>query len=337
MTFEELTQLLADPSFDESQFVDFKAEVIANKVDDLAKDISSFANSMGGCLFIGVGNDKSFNNNDIQYPISNWKSMDSEDISNATRLKIAKFLSHNLHFTVTPIARPHQADPILVIEVPTSETICGYRPAHDKAWEFWHRLDRQNSPMGIAQIIGKSLGTHHYMEQLTISREFTQLLIRRVGMIDMAIHQAYQNMKDGKFLVGQFLPKESANNIGYLKDMVISEAEKAYANLASLAFLSANISTNLKQLAISLTNKLVKITSKDSIWNVSNDKLDSLKKKSITSPFDPRLHFLAESNALIKDYQSLLNVKEEIDQKIADLEAANGSSLSSALASRQVG
>ena len=179
--------------------------------------------------------------------------------------------------------------------------------------------------MGIAQIIEKSLGTHHYTEQLMISREFTQLLIRRVGMIDLAIHQAYQNMKDDKYLVGQFIPRESANNIGYLKDMVISEAEKAYANLASLAFLSANISTNLKQLAISLTNKLVKITSKNSIWNLSNEKLDKLKKNSITSPFDLRLYFLAESNALIKDYQSLLQFKKEIDEKIAQLEAANGS------------
>jgi Putative DNA-binding domain len=337
MTFEELTQLLADPSFDESQFVDFKAEVIANKVDALAKDISSFANSMGGRLFIGVGNDKSFNNTGIQYPISNWKSMDSEDISNATRLKISKFLSHNLHFTVTPIARPHQADPILVIEVPTSETICGYRPTHDKAWEFWHRLDRQNSPMGIAQIIGKSLGTHHYMEQLTISREFAKLLIRRVGMVEIAIHQAYQNVRDGKFLVGQLIQKNLINKIGHLKEMVVSESEKTYENLSSLAFLSANISTDLKQLAISLTNKLAKITAKNSIWSLPNDQLDKLKANPITQPYDTRVYLLEESNALIKDYQSLLNVKEEIDQKIADLEAANGSSFSSALASRQVG
>jgi predicted HTH transcriptional regulator len=324
MTYDELKELLGDPDFDEGQFVDFKAEITVDKVHELAQDISAFANSLGGRLFIGIRNDKTFQKN-TKFPITKWEVMNSESITNGIRSKIAKFLSHSLHFKISPINTTTDNSPVLIIDISKSETICGYRPALDKAWEFWHRIDRQNSPMGISQIIEKSLGTHHFVEQLTMSREFAQLLLRRVGMIVMAIHQAYQNMKDGKFLVGQFIPKESANNIGYLKDMVISEAEKAYANLASLAFLSANISTNLKQLAISLTNKLVRITSKDSIWNLSNENLDKLKKKSITSPFDFRLNLLAESNALIKDYQSLLQIKKEIDEKIAQLEAAKGS------------
>lgn len=336
MTFEELGKLLGDPDFDEGQFVDFKAKITAEKIHELAKDISAFANSLGGRIIIGVRNDKTLED-DTEFPVINWEKKNSEAITNATRSKIAKLLSHNLHFTINPINITVIKPPVLIIDISKSETICGCRPTPDKAWEFWHRLDRQNSPMGIAQIIEKSLGTHHHREQLTISRDFAQLLISRVGMIDLAIHQAYQEMTDGKFLVGQLIPKESINNIGYLKDIVILEAEKAYANLASLAFLSANISANLKQLAISLTNKLVKITANDSIWSISNDRLDKLKANSITSPFDLRWHFLAESNALIKDYQILLRIKEEIDEKIAQFEAANGNSLSSALASRQLG
>ncbi len=336
MTYEELKELLGNSDFDEGQYVDFKAEITTDKDHELAKDISAFANSLGGRLFIGIRNDKTFQDG-TEFPVKNWKKMNAEAITNATRSKIAKFLSHNLHFEIQPVNTPEGKSTVLIIDISKSDTICGFRAQSDTSWEFWHRLDRQNSPMGIAQIIEKSLGTHHHREQLTISRDFAQLLISRVGMIDLAIHQAYQEMTDGKFLVGQLIPKESINNIGYLKDMVILEAEKAYANLASLAFLSANISANLKQLAISLTNKLVKITAKHSIWSLSNDRLDKLKENSITSPFDLRWHFLAESNALIKDYQSLMRIKKEIDQKIAQLEAANGNSLSSALASRQLG
>lgn len=336
MTYEELRELLGNPDFDEGQYVDFKAEIKTEKVHELAQDISAFANSLGGRLFIGIRNDKTFQNG-TEFPVKNWMTMNSEAITNATRSKIANFLSHNLHFEIKPINTPEGKSPVLIIDISKSDTICGYRAKPDTSWEFWHRLDRQNSPIGIAQIIEKSLGTYHHLEQLTTSKEFVHLLTRRVGMINVAIHQAYQGKIDEEFLVGHLIPQDSINNIGPFKEMVISEAEKTYSNLASLAFLSANISSELKQIAISLTNKIAKITSKDSIWRLSNKNLDELKKNSITSPHDLRRYLLNESNALINDYQSLLRIKKEIDQKIAQLEAASGNSLSSALASRQLG
>lgn len=316
MTYEELQQLLNDPDFDENQFNDFKSEVLTDKAKDLARDICAFANALGGRLFIGIRDNKTFNDSAIQYPIRNWESMDSEALSNATRLKIAPHLSHNLYFTVTPVKRPQQNTPVLIIEIEKSQTIYGYRPANDKSWEFWHRLDRQNSPMGAAEIVDKCLGLQHFQEQLTISNEFCDLLIRRVGMITVAIHMAYQNQKNGKFPCNEQINETSLNNISHLKSIVISEAGKTYTNLSSLAFLSANINSKLKQLAISLTNKLATITSDNSIWNISDSVLDKLKENPVISSFDVRAELLQESNALIKDYQSLLAIKEEIKEQM---------------------
>lgn len=321
MTYEELKKLLDDPDFNESQFVDFKSDVNETNVPDLAKDISSFANSMGGRIFIGIKDDKKIKDNEILYPISGWSSMDAEKLSNATRRKISNHLSLNLPFTVTPIKRPSHNNPILIINIFKSETICGYRKGLSSSFEFWHRTDRQNSPMGIAEIINKSLGSHHHKEQLIISREFSKLLTRRFGMVALAIHQAYQNKEDGRFLLGQLIPETSINKIGYLKEMVISESKRTYQNLASLAFLSANISPSLKQLAISLTNKLAKVIADDSIWNIDNNQLDALKQREINSQHDTRLYFFNESNALLIDYQNLLDIRKEIDQKIDELEA----------------
>lgn len=325
MTYEELKKLLDDPDFNESQFVDFKADVTETSVSDLAKDISSFANAKGGRIFIGINDDKTIKENEILYPISGWASMDAEDLSNATRRKISRLLSHNLHFTVTPVKRPNHNNPILIINIFKSETICGYLKGSNSSFEFWHRTDRQNSPMGIAEIVSKSLGSHHHKEQLIISREFAKLLIRRFGMVAVAIHQAYQNKEDGKFLLGQLIPETSINKIGYLKEMVISESNRTYANLASLSFLSANINSNLKQLAISLTNKLAEVISDDGAWNIDNNQLDKLKKSKINFQHDLRIYFYKNSNALLIDYQNLLDIKKEIDQKIDDLEATGSS------------
>jgi len=179
--------------------------------------------------------------------------------------------------------------------------------------------------MGIAEIINKSLGSHHYREQLIISREFAKLLIRRVGMVALMIHQAYQNMKDGKFLLGELIPKTSINKIGYSKEMVITESKKTYTNLAGLAFLSANINSDLKQLAIGLTNKLAKIIADNSIWNINDKTLDMIKQREINPLHDIRSEFFYESNALLKDYQCLLDIEVEINKKIAALEAAESS------------
>lgn len=177
MTYEELKKNLEDSSFDEGQFIDFKAEIEQNKEYDLAKDISSFANAQGGRIFIGIENNKEFKNNPIHYPIKNWESMNSEDLSNATRNKLSNFLSHRLHFTVTPVKIPENKFPVLIINISKSETICGYRKTLDSSFEFWHRVETHNVPTSIAQIIEKSLGSHHFKEQLIISRKFTNLLI----------------------------------------------------------------------------------------------------------------------------------------------------------------
>lgn len=321
MTYDELKNLLDDPYFNESHLIDFKADVPEINVPDLAKDISSFANAIGGRIYIGINDDKTLKDNEITYPISKWDSMDAEDLSNGTRRKIARCLSHNLPFTVTPIKRPSHITPILIIDIFKSETICGYRKGQDSSFEFWHRTGAGNSPMEIAEIINKSLGSHHYREQLIISNEFAKLLIRRFGMVAIAIHQAYRNKENDKFLLRQLIPKTSINKIGYLKEMVITESNKTYANLVSLSFLSANISSNLKQLAIGLTNKLAKVIADDSLWTIDNNRLDTLKKTEITSQYDLRVVFLNESNALLIDYQNLLDIAAEIDQKIGNLEA----------------
>lgn len=107
--------------------------------------------------------------------------------------------------------------------------------------------------------------------------------------------------------------------------MIISESNRTYANLASLAFLSANINSNLKQLAISLTNKLAEVISDHGAWSIDNNQLDKLKQSKINFPHDLRLYFYKNSNALLMDYQNLLDIKKEIDQKIDDFEATGSS------------
>lgn len=126
-------------------------------------------------------------------------------------------------------------------------------------------------------------------------------------------------------MLGQLIPETSINKIGYLKEMIISESNRTYANLASLAFLSANINSNLKQLAISLTNKLAEVISDHGAWSIDNNQLDKLKQSKINFPHDLRLYFYKNSNALLMDYQNLLDIKKEIDQKIDDFEATGSS------------
>lgn len=322
MNYEELKKLLDDPAFNENHLVDFKADVPESSVPNLAKDISSFANAMGGRIYIGINDDKTLKSNKIIYPISRWAEIDAEELSSGTRRKIARFLSHNLSFTVTPIKRPGHTEPILIIEIFKSETICGYRREQDCSFEFWHRTDSQNSPMGIAEIINKSLGSHHQREQLIISREFAKLLKRRLGMVAIAIHIAYGEIREGKPLINQSIPESSINKIKNLKTMIIPESKKTYTNLASLAFLSANINSDLKLLAIALTNKLVKVIADNGIWNIDDKTLGMLKQREIDPQNDIRLEIFYQSNALLKDYQCLLDIEVEIDKKISDLEAA---------------
>lgn len=54
MNYEELKKLSDDPAFNENHFVDFKADVPEDSVPNLAKDISSFANAMGGAFILGL-------------------------------------------------------------------------------------------------------------------------------------------------------------------------------------------------------------------------------------------------------------------------------------------
>jgi predicted HTH transcriptional regulator len=331
MTNEELTKHLEDSSFDEGQFIDFKGEIEHNKEYDLAKDISSFANAQGGRIFIGIENNKELKNNPICYPIKNWESMNSEDLSNQTRNKLSNFLSHSLHFTVTPVNIPNKKCPILIIEISKSATICGYRRTLNSSYEFWHRIDRQNVAMGIAQIIEKSLGSNHHREQLIISREFAKLLKQRFRMVVVAIHTAYGETKEGKSFINQPIPESSINKIRNLKTMVIPASKKTYTNLASLSFLSANINSDLKQLAIALTNKLAKVIADDGSWNLDDKTLGMLKQRETNPPDDIILDFFYQSNSLLKDYQCLLDIEVEINKKITALEAAGLSPFSTSV------
>lgn len=321
MTYEELTKHLEDPSFDEGQFIDFKAEIEQHNENELAKDISSFANAQGGRIFIGIKNNKEFKNDPINYPIRGWESMNSEDLSNSTRNKLSNFLSHSLHFTVNPVNIPDKNYPVLIIEISKSTTICGYRKKLNSSFEFWHRVDTQNVPTSMAQIIEKSLGSHHYKEQLNISKEFANLLNQRIINICISVQISYGKSGAIKFM--ELIDDASIKKINSSIEQVVYTSEIAYANLASLAFLSANIQTDLKQLAISLTNKLAEITARASIWRCCDNKLNLYKRIENIQIFNPLKDFHDGSNTLIGYYHSLQHIIKDVDKKIIQLEVSS--------------
>jgi hypothetical protein len=311
MNAEELNQRLCSPEFDENQRIDFKRELEKEKQSDLAKDISAFANESGGQIFIGINNDRTVYKGNKKFIISNWQNMDSESITNATRSCLKSYWSHPLNFTIETIPYPEITQPILVINIDKSQIISGWRNSNDKSFEFWVRIDRQNNPMGISQIIDKSQLSKINFDKEKVTLQLLEFIENKLKSISSAIHTAYklkQGMGNLTYQPRELISKGILKDIGYLKSQVVVQAEQLHTNLSGLSFLSANIPDDIKSFCMVILNKMQETIGPGSVWHLPNEELEKLKNTN-NAKYILDIYF-EKSNEIILLYDTVLKIIE---------------------------
>jgi predicted HTH transcriptional regulator len=310
MKYEEFKILYEDESFTESHHCDFKRKYKEDDIFELAKDITSFGNADGGRIYIGINNNKDFSNDETEFPVKKWETIDTEKLTCGTRGKLSNYLSHPIDFKVERIFIPKISKPIIYIDIRPSKFLLGCRENTGKPFLFFNRVDRENLPLTYAQIISKANGSDTYINKLKLSKAFSKIISRQLMKICTYIHLSYSDTKN-EIKISNSIPENKKDKINDQKIVVVLECEKMHFHLAGLAFLAANILDELKEFCILLLADLDGIISDFSIWKMS---ISDIKKTISSDFFCTKTSLLSESNTLIDKYNKLLLISQEIEE-----------------------
>ena len=178
-------QFLIDNEVEENIYLDYKAEqaLCPDKIDEITKDVSAFANSDGGIIVYGVGEDKKTHTPLPPHVISNDK-VTKEWLEQ----KICLIQPRIDGIRIYPIHHPKEKGYLYLVKIPRSDRA----PHMAKDGKFYKRLNFSCEPMAHYEV--KDLFYRHSFARLEIlGCAFAPLVNQRTGNEELCFQVFVQN------------------------------------------------------------------------------------------------------------------------------------------------